>query len=183
MQRRSFLKNAACIGACATMLAPVERLLAASRSNAYALTLLKLDEARGCVNAASCTPFIGDVRIRTSGAWTAASMQQVVMRVWFASDSGSRAFDFASAGANGKSSEFRFLARAERLASLEAKSVSKSDTRGPSSAQYITTSRDGGYLAPGRFWLVLHSDKVVVSRHDQSEVLARVHLHVTEATA
>ena len=70
MQRRSFLKNAACIGACATVLSPAEQVLAASRPRPYGLTLLKLDEARGCVDAATCAPYIGYPR--TNGSLRAA---------------------------------------------------------------------------------------------------------------
>lgn len=183
MQRRTFLHTAACIGACATLLAPAARVFAASRARPYGLTLLKLDETRGCVDAAICTPFIGDVIIRTSGLWKAPELPQFVMRAWFAADGGSRAFDFASAGAFGKSSEFCFNARAERLHRLEAQASSKGSVRGAASAQYQATSKNGGYLAPGRFWLVLHPGDIAVVRHDHGDVLARVYLEVTEFTA
>jgi hypothetical protein len=183
MQRRTFLNTAACIGACATLLSPATRLLAASPSRPFGLTLLKLDETLGCVNAAICTPFIGDVSIRTSGLWKTPALQNFVMRAWFAADGGSRAFDFASAGASGRSSDFSFNVRAERLTHLEAHASGRNDIRRPASASYVTTSPHGGYLAPGRFWLVLHPGDIAVARHDHGDVLARIYLQVSERDA
>lgn len=182
MQRRSFLKNAACIGACAGLATAAPRAFAAARAKPLALTLLKVDTKGNCVNAASCAPYQGDVQVRASAHWKDASLQRVDMRAWFAADSGSAAFDFASVGGNGASSNLRFATRAERLASFEVRSAN-SDTRGTSGAQCLTTSWGGGYLAPGNYWLVLHRGGSLVNRPEQSEVVARVRLDVSPLTA
>ena len=184
MQRRSFLKNAACIGACATLATVSPESYAATRPKALALTLLQVDAAGRCINAASGVPYQGAVQIRALKAWKDASIARVDMRAWFAADSGSAAFDFASLGRFGASSNLRFVTQAERLASFEVRSSSVNDIRGASSAsQCITTSWGGGQLAPGSYWLALHSTGALIENVEHEAVVARIRLEVSALAA
>ena len=186
MQRRSFLKNAACIGACAGLasMSPPS-LAAAGRAPALALNLLKVKNDQSCVNAANALAYAGPVQVRASEHWMDAAMANVQLRAWFVSDSGSKAFDFASVNRHGASSNLRFSTLAERIASFDARSTNAPLTSGrvPVSAQCLTTSRNGGYLGPGKYWLVLHKADASVNAPDHAAVVARVRLDVVALPA
>ena len=99
-------------------------------------------------------------------------------------DSGSKAFDFASVNKYGPSSNLRFSTLAERIASFDARSANAADIRpGAVSAQCLTTSRNGGYLGPGKYWLVLHKADASVNSPDHHAVVARVRLDVVALPA
>lgn len=185
MQRRSFLKNAACVGACAGLFSLSPPTLAAGRPSAFALNLLKVIKAdQSCINAAYAVPHFGPVQVRASEHWKDASMSNVLLRAWFVSDSGSKAFDFASVGKYGASSNLRFSTLAERIASFDARTLNATDLRpGAVSAQCLTTSHGGGFLSPGNYWLVLHRADAKVEFPEHHAVAARVRLDVVALVA
>lgn len=179
MQRRSFLKNAACIGACAGLMSAATRTFAADTSPQLALRLVKVTDAGLCVDAASCVAHLGRVQVRVSGVEKHADLAHVQLRAWFAGDAGQAAFDLASVGANGASSNLRFATHAERLISFEARSTRNGAPAEVCSAQCLTTSVGGGQLAPGQYWLLLHGADTDVAHYDDTAVLARLRLDVS----
>ena len=180
MKRRSFLKNAAFTGACASLMWVATRTFAAAvTSPQLALRLLKVTDAGDCVDAASCIAHVGRVQVRVSGIEKHADLANVQVRAWFAGDEGQAAFDLASVGVNGASSNLRFATQAERLLSFEARTTHEGKVAKACSAQRLTTSIAGGQLATGQYWLLLHRADADVAQPHHAAVMARLRLDVS----
>ena len=105
MQRRSFLKNAACVGACASLLAPLSEVVAAASDEAVTrLRLQRLPDA-GLPELDA----VGLLQVRATPIALGALDETLRVRLWVASDAGPRAFDFATFARNGSSQPLRFL--------------------------------------------------------------------------
>lgn len=157
MQRRSFLKNAACVGASATVLAPIARAAAAGRNEPA--TRLRLERLP---NSAEPTRIDGLLRVQATPVVLGALDETLRVRLWVASDAGPRAHDFATFARNGISQRLRFVVSPNALIGFEAASGQHLDD---CSAQAACNAGLAG-LGPGRYRLWLSRADVEVAAVD-----------------
>lgn len=152
MQRRSFVKNMACIGACATLMAPLSRAIASAPADADVGLRLELLESAGAAVS-------GMLRVRATPVALTQPEQPLRVRAWVATDAGPRAFDFASFDRVRSSQRLRFMLAPGDLIGFEVASGRVLDD---CSAQAAC----GASLAPGRYRLWLTRAGVDVAAVD-----------------
>jgi hypothetical protein len=168
MQRRSFLRNAACVGACASFLVPMSRAFANdARDQATSITM-RMTRVSDAAPVAD-----GDLRLQVMPKPIASDTPSLRVRAWFATDAGPKAFDLASFTSGQASQRLRFTADPQRLIGFEAASGSgfdDCDSLASCSVQGMTDLS----LRPGRYQLALQ-------RADQD--IALIDLDVSAAAA
>ena len=161
MQRRSFLRNAACVGACASLFAPIERVFAADASAATRAVELTLE----CVEVGPRADAAVPMQVRVAPRLLVDLDESVRVRAWFATDEGVRAFDLASFGRNGASQRLRFTSETRRLIGFELGHGQQFDD-----CSAITACRalddTGAALGPGRYRLSLHRAGAAIATVD-----------------
>lgn len=149
MQRRSFLINAACVGACASMLAPLSEVVAAASGEAATrLRLQRLPDAALPALGAG-----GLLQVRATPIALGALDDTLRVRLWVASDAGPRAFDFATFARSGSSQPLRFVVSPSDLIGFDVASGRHFDD---CNAEAACDAGPVG-LAPGRYRLWLSS--------------------------
>lgn len=108
MKRRSFLKNAACVGVCAGLLGRAGSVLAGEVDGARLHARLQVEELQPVASA-------GLLRIEVDPASLVHADRALAVRAWFAGQDGPVAFTFASYRAGQLSSRLRFHADAGSL--------------------------------------------------------------------
>ena len=146
MQRRSFLKNAACVGACAGLLSPVVEAIGVGQDDAR--VDLRLERVDGPSEMRADAAIL---QVRAVPVSLTAPPEALRVRAWFAGDTGPQAFDFASFGPAGTSQRLRFTVDPRRFVGFEAASGKRLDDCQSHSA----CSPDVAGLAPGRYRLWL----------------------------
>lgn len=146
MQRRSFLKNAACVGACAGLLSPVVEAIGVGQDEAR--IDLRLERVGGPSETRADAAVL---RVRASPVSLAEAPGTLRVRAWFASDSGPQAFDFASFGRGGSSQRLRFTIDPSRFIGFETASGKGFDD----CRSHAACSPGTAGLLPGRYRLWL----------------------------
>lgn len=168
MQRRSFLRNAACVGACASLFSPLRDAFA-GESAAPGQVELKLEKL-----AAADGPAASSVlQVRAAPQQFANCEDALRVRAWFAADRGATAFDLASFGRRGASQRLRFSTDARRLIGFELGQGRHFDDCTTVSACRVNDTY-GKTLTPGAYRLSLMRD---------GQPLAAVDLDVSAAAA
>jgi hypothetical protein len=152
MQRRSFLRNAACVGACASLFVPIERVFAADVADTADVELTFERLASSDVNAAAEA-----LQVRVAPRQLATMDEPLRVRAWFATDTGTRAFDLASFGRQGASQRLRFAADPHRLIGFELGNGQGFDDCTAIAACRASTFADAT-VGPGRYRLSLRRD-------------------------
>ena len=114
MQRRSFLRNAACVGACASLFSPLRDAFA-GESAAPGQIVMKFEKL-AATDGSAASPVL---QVRAAPQQFAGSDDALRVRAWFAADRGATAFDLASFGRHGASQRLRFSTDARRLIGFE----------------------------------------------------------------
>jgi hypothetical protein len=168
MQRRSFLRNAACVGACASLFSPVREAFAAgvAAEGAVSLRFERLAAQAAPADASS-------LQLRVTPQQFGACGQALRVRAWFAADEVTTAFDLASFGRQGASQRLRFTTDARRLLGFELGDGQGFDDCATMDACRATAA-DGAMLGPGKYRLSLLRD---------GQALAAVELDVSVAAA
>ena len=168
MQRRSFLRNAVCVGACASLFAPIKDVLASEDGSTgkIGLKFEQLEIGDASSSAAS-------LKVRVSPRQLAAADEPLRVRAWFATDSGVQAFDLASFGRGGASQGLRFHADTRRLLGFELVHGRALDDCLVAAGCTVQGAFSSG-LGAGRYQLSVHRDG-----HD----LAAVDLDVSSVAA
>lgn len=168
MQRRSFLRNAVCVGACASLFAPVREAWAAepSAEGVVSLAFERLSAPTAPTSAAV-------LQLRVAPQQLATCDQALRVRAWFATDTATTAFDLASFGRQGASQRLRFTTDARRLVGFELGQGPGFDDCASVDACRATAA-DGAMLGPGKYRLSLLRD---------GQALAAVELDVSVAAA
>lgn len=149
MQRRSFLRNAACVGACASLFSPVREAFAAE---AAAEGAVSLRFERLAAHAAP-TP-ASSLQLRVAPQQFGRCDEAMRVRAWFATDGATTAFDLASFGRQGASQRLRFATDARRLIGFELGHGRGFDDCAAVDACRATAA-DGAVLGPGQYRLSL----------------------------
>lgn len=168
MQRRSFLRNAACVGACASLFSPLRDVLAADVPVAGEVEL-KFDILASDPGSAATT----SMQLRATPQAFAEMSEPLRVRAWFAGDDGLKAFDLASFGRQGASQRLRFQADPRRLVGFELGRGQHLDDCSPLSA---CRAVDGGGTAIG-------SGRYRLSLLRNGQAFAAVDLDVSVAAA
>jgi hypothetical protein len=168
MQRRSFLRNAACVGACASLFSPLRDAFA-SDTAAPAKVELKFEKLASADGSAA-SPV---VQVRAAPQQFAGSVDALRIRAWFATDRGATAFDLASFGRQGASQRLRFSTDVRRLIAFELGQGRHFDDCKTVSACRVNDTH-GETLTPGAYRLSLMRD---------GQPLAAVDLDVSAAAA
>ncbi len=151
MQRRSFLRNAACVGACASLLAPAARVLASAPA---ATVSMRLDRVAGCSQPVATG---AGLQLRVAPRALVAQREPLRVRAWFATDAGAQAFDLASFGANGASQRLRLPVDPRRLIGFEAANGRVHDDC-VATAACAASAGSGSVLSAGSYCLTLSRD-------------------------
>lgn len=160
MQRRSFLRNAVCVGACASLFAPAREALAidAAPEDAVSLAFEQL--------SAQAVPDSANVlQLRVAPQQFGACDEALRVRAWFATDAATTAFDLASFGRQGASQRLRFAADVRRLIGFELGHGRGLDDCASVAACRATTI-DGAAIGPGQYRLSLARNGVVFAAID-----------------
>lgn len=158
MQRRSFLRNAACAGTCASLFAPFEQVFAGAAAATRDI-VLKLE----CLEVAA--PALAPMQLRVAPQQFAALSEPLRVRAWFATDAGAQAFDLASFGRQGASQRLRFTADTRRLIGFElARGQRHDDCASTSSCRALDNA--GVALGSGRYRLSLRRGMDVLAALD-----------------
>ena len=146
MQRRSFLKNAACVGACAGLLSPMVKAIGVGQDDAR--IDLRLERVDGPSEAQTDATIL---QVRAVPVSLAAQPDALRVRAWFAGDAGPQVFDFASFGPAGASQRLRFTVDPRRFVGFEVASGKRLDD----CQSHAACSPSAAGLAPGlyRLWL------------------------------
>lgn len=152
MQRRSFLRNAACVGACASLFAPIERVFAANVAEAGDIDLTFERLASPDLDAAADA-----LQMRVEPRQLVAMDEPLRVRAWFATDTGTRAFDLASFGRQGASQRLRCTTDPRRLIGFELGNGQGFDDCITIAACRASTIADAA-VGPGRYRLSLRRD-------------------------
>lgn len=168
MLRRSFLRNAACVGACASLFAPVREALATETSAEGGVSLVF---ERLAVHTSPTST--SALQLRVAPQQFATCDQALRVRAWFATDTATTAFDLASFGRQGASQRLRFTTDARRLVGFELGHGQGFDDCASVDACRATAA-DGATLGPGKYRLSLMRD---------GRALAAVDLDVSVAAA
>ncbi|MBI2399241.1 MAG: hypothetical protein HYV17_15760 [Xanthomonadales bacterium] len=159
MQRRSFLRNAACVGACASLLAPVSRVFAAAPAPEVSM---RLDRVGDCSQPVATG---AQLQLRVAPRVLQAQREPLRVRAWFATDAGAQAFDLASFGATGASQRLRLPVDPRRLIGFEAANGRVHDDCIATAACAASTGM-GSALSAGRYCLTLCRDGVEIAAVD-----------------
>ena len=151
MQRRSFLRNAVCVGACASLFAPASRVFAAPSTEEFAMRLDRVAESKEPVATGAL------LQLRVAPRVLLAQPEPLRVRAWFATDAGAQAFDLASFGANGASQRLRLPVDPRRLIGFEAASGRVHDDC-VATAACAANAASGSLLSAGRYCLTLRRD-------------------------
>ena len=146
MQRRSFLRNAACLGTCASLLSPLAEAIVADPADAPIELRLECVDRTMVVSTQD-----GPLQVRAVPVAWAADLPSLRVRAWFASDAGPRAFDLASFGPGGSSQRLRFGVDPAHFIGFEAATGRGLDDCSTHSA----CTPDLAGLRPGRYRLWL----------------------------
>lgn len=168
MQRRSFLRNAACVGACASLFAPIEQVFAAD-----AAASVDVDLRFDCLERGMRPDASASMQLRVSPQSFVDINEPLRVRAWFATEEGVHAFDLASFGRSGSSQRLRFVADTRRLVGFEVGDGQHFDDCSPL-AGCRSFDPGGAAIGPGRYRLALHRN---------GERIAAVELEVSVATA
>lgn len=149
MQRRSFLRNAACVGACASLFAPIERVFAADVADTADVELMfeRLASSEVAVMPEA-------LQMRVAPQQLATIDEPLRVRAWFATDAGIRAFDLASFGRQGPSQRLRLAVDPRRLIGFELGNGRVFDDCTTLSACRASMLADAA-VGPGRYRLSL----------------------------
>lgn len=151
MQRRSFLRNAACVGACATLMAPLSEAWAGDADAAaeVAMRLVRMGDARSAAGGSA-------LQVRAAPVQFVAPPSTLRVRAWMATEAGPRAFDLATFASSGSSQRLQFALEPQRLLGFEAATGRGFDDCA-SVAACANHDAIGGGLQPGRYRLWLSS--------------------------
>lgn len=143
MQRRTFLRKAACVGVSASVFIPVCEALAMDAAPMGDVSMSF--ERLSAVAVSGSATFL---QLRVAPRQLAVSDQAVRVRAWFATDAATTAFDLASFGRQGASQRLRFTVDARRLIGFEL-----GHGQGFDDCKVLdacrATSADGAILGPG----------------------------------
>jgi hypothetical protein len=168
MQRRSFLRNAACVGACASLFSPLRDAFA-GESAAPGQIVMKVEKL-AATDGSAASPVL---QVRAAPQQFAGSDDALRVRAWFAADRGATAFDLASFGRQGASQRLRFSTDVRRLIGFELGQGRHFDDCTTVSACRVDDAQ-ATTLTPGAYRLSLMRD---------GQPLAAVDLDVSAAAA
>lgn len=168
MQRRSFLRNAACVGACASLFSPLRDAFA-GESAAPGQIVMKFEKL-AATDGSAASPVL---QVRAAPQQFAGSDDALRVRAWFAADRGATAFDLASFGRQGASQRLRFSTDVRRLIGFELGQGRHFDDCTTVSACRVDDAQ-ATMLTPGAYRLSLMRD---------GQALAAVDLDVSAAAA
>jgi len=149
MQRRSFLRNAACVGACASLFSPLRDAFA-GESAAPGQIVMKFEKL-AATDGSAASPVL---QVRAAPQQFAGSDDALRVRAWFAADRGATAFDLASFGRQGASQRLRFSTDVRRLIGFELGNGQGFDDCTTIAACRASTFADAT-VGPGRYRLSL----------------------------
>ncbi|HRG15954.1 MAG TPA: hypothetical protein PLB00_08150 [Pseudomonadota bacterium] len=152
MQRRSFLRNAACVGACASLFSPLRDAFA-GESVAESAVVLKFER----LSAHDVPVPASTLQMRVVPQQFGQSGDALRVRAWFVADGGATAFDLASFGRHGASQRLRFSMDARRLIGFELGRGRHFDDCAAVSACGVRADGDTA-LGPGAYRLSLIRD-------------------------
>jgi hypothetical protein len=168
MQRRLFLRNAACVGACATLLVPLTRAFADNAGTPDETVSMRFTRVSD-VNAMAA----GGTRVRVTPNALMSDATPLRVRAWFATDSGPQAFDIATFVRGNASQRLGFALDPQRLIGFQAatgKGLNDCETLATCSVHDIADLS----LRPGQYRISLHRG---------GNAIATVDLEVSNAAA